>query len=107
MDLCINKVVGRTWCEMMQQSCSEDYDEVDTPIYFSRKFNEFGLKILDGGSSYYTINYCPFCAVKLPDSLRDRWFEEMDKLGIVPWKEEVPEKYKTDEWYRELENEKL
>ncbi len=103
MDLCINKDGERTWCEMMREACSEDYEDADTPIYFSRRFNEFGLKIMDGGSSYYTISFCPFCSTKLPESLRDRWFEEMDKLGIDSWNEEIPEKYKTDEWYRELE----
>ena len=28
-----------------------------------------------------TINFCPWCGTQLPESLRDRWFEELELLG--------------------------
>lgn len=85
----------------MRVHCSEDFENADTPVYFSRQFNEFGLKIIDGGTSYISIRHCPFCGTKLPESLRERWFEEMEKLGIDAWGDEIPGKYKTDAWYME------
>ncbi|MCA6363443.1 MAG: hypothetical protein IM638_10425 [Bacteroidetes bacterium] len=100
MDVCNNNPNSRRWCEMMQRNCSDDYNNADTPIYISYKFNEFGLKIMDGGSSYILISHCPFCGTKLPESLRDKWYAEMDKRGIDTWADEIPEAYKTDAWYR-------
>lgn len=87
-------------CNQLSEHSSEDFDNVDTPVYFVRKFNEYGLKILDGGSSYITIQFCPWCGEKLPESKRDQWFEEVEKLGGDPWSDNVPEKYQTDEWYK-------
>jgi hypothetical protein len=27
-------------------------------------------------------------------------FDEIEKLGIDPWTEDVPDKYNTDEWFK-------
>jgi hypothetical protein len=59
-----------------------------------------GLKIWDGGTSSILIKHCPWCGQTLPDSKRDKWFEEVEKLGIDPWTEDVPDKYNTDVWFR-------
>lgn len=95
----MNNGSERNWCEMMRLHGSEDFENADTPLYFSRRLNEFGLKIMDGGASYISIFHCPFCGTSLPESQRERWFEELEKLGIDPWTDEIPEKYKTDAWY--------
>ncbi|MCE7057147.1 hypothetical protein LZF95_20875 [Algoriphagus sp. AGSA1] len=87
-------------CDKLKEFSSEDFDNVDTPIIFIRKFDEYGLKIWDGGSSSIVIDFCPWCGEKLPTSKRDQWFEEIEKLGIDPWTEDVPDKYSTDAWYR-------
>jgi hypothetical protein len=87
-------------CEKLIKFSSEDFDNVDTPIVFIRKFDEYGLKIWDGGSSSVTLDFCPWCGEKLPTSKRDRWFDEIEKLGIDPWTEDVPDKYNTDEWFK-------
>jgi hypothetical protein len=91
-------------CDKLMQFSSEDFDNVDTPIIFSRKFDEYGLKIWDGGSSSIILDFCPWCGDKLPTSKRDRWFDEIEKLGIDPWTEDVPSKYNTDEWFRDENN---
>lgn len=85
-------------CSQLSEHSSEDFDNVDTPVYYVRKFNEYGLKILDDGSSYIITQFCPWCGEKLPESKRDQWFEEVERLGIDPWTGVVPEKYQTDEW---------
>jgi hypothetical protein len=87
-------------CNKLKEFSSEDFDNVDTPLIYSIKFDEYGLKICDGGSSSILIANCPWCGQKLPESKRDRWFNELEKLGIKnPWTDEVPDKYLTDEWY--------
>ncbi len=88
-------------CDRLKENTSEDYENVDTPIFYSSKFDEYGLKILDGGNSKITIEFCPWCGQKLPTSKRDRWFDELKKLGVKdPWTETLPDKYLTDQWYR-------
>lgn len=91
-------------CDKLQLYSSENFDNADTPIFFSRKFDEYGLKVLDGGSSSILITHCPWCGQKLPESKRDQWFDEMEKLGIDPWTENVPDKYNTNEWFRERDS---
>jgi len=89
-------------CDKLHLFSSEDFDYVDTPIIHVKKFNEYGLKIFDGGSSYILIDFCPWCGERLPESRRDEWFDELEKLGIHdPMNESVPDKYRTDEWYKD------
>ena len=89
-------------CEMLRMNSSEDFDNVDTPVIYVRKFDEYGLKIFDGGSSFIEIKFCPWCGERLPESKRDKWFDELEKLGIkYPLTEKVPDKYLTDEWYKD------
>ena len=87
-------------CEKLKLYSSPNFDEVDFPINYSEKFDEYGLKILDGGTSCILITFCPWCGEKLPESKRDQWFDEIEKLGIDPWTEEVPEQYQSNKWYR-------
>lgn len=85
--------------------CQEHANPFDCPeklIHHSAKFDEYGIIIHDGGSAFEIIKFCPWCGAKLPESKRDIWFEELEKLGINdPWEEEIPKKFKTDEWYKE------
>ena len=87
-------------CNRLLQHSSEEFDDTDTPILYIRKFDEYGLKILDGGTSSILIDFCPWCGQKLPVSKRDLWFDQIENLGIDHWKDEVPEKFRTDEWYK-------
>ena len=95
-------------CEQMRSQidlrCDLHADAFECPdhlINYSEKFNEYGIIIHDGGTSSITINFCPWCGSKLPDSKRDQWFDELEKLGYEnPFEQEIPEKYKSGEWYR-------
>ena len=62
-------------------------------------FNEYGI-IIPGDKSIMTLKYCPWCGKKLPDSMRLRWFEELEKLGYdEPFDQDIPEIYRDDRWY--------
>lgn len=88
-------------CDRIKEFSSDDFDNVDTPIFYSKNFDEYCLKIMDGGNSSISIEFCPWCGEKLPESRREEWFDELEKLGIRnPWKESIPEKFRTDEWYK-------
>lgn len=75
--------------------------EQDAVIQYNPKFDEYGIKVLDGGSSVINITHCPFCGRSLPESLRDQWFEELSALGITdPLMQPIPPEYATDEWQK-------
>lgn len=69
----------------------------DSALIYNPVFDEYGLVVHDGGASYVVISHCPWCAAKLPESQRDRWFDETDALDLGP-DDETPEKYRTSAW---------
>lgn len=82
-------------CEMMNRAIESQ----EIPINFSDRYREYGVNVLDGGTSSISIEYCPWCAKKLPESLRDRWFDELEKIGLEPGDENIPEKFLGAQWY--------
>jgi hypothetical protein len=97
----------RVCCEVMRDqlnhSCEQHPDAFDCPdqlVSYLPEFDEFGLIIHDGGQSCSAISFCPWCGSKLPESKRDRWFEELESLGLDPDDPQLPEKYRTDAWFR-------
>ena len=89
---------------MYQQCCEEMKEHLrggEVAIEFLGKFREYGISYLDGGSSIQTIRYCPWCGAQLPASLRERWFDEIERLGLEPGDANIPEKYLTERWYLE------
>jgi hypothetical protein len=94
-------------CDQMRKQldnkCTEHsspYECPDCLVNYSPVFNEYGIIVHDGGSSSITIEFCPWCGAQLPESLRDRWFNELESLGFdSPFAQDIPEKYKTNEWY--------
>lgn len=69
------------------------------PLVFSAKFREYGIRVLDGGSSYIEIHYCPWCGKKLPGSLRGEWMRQVRKLGFEPGDKGIPKKFNSNRWY--------
>ncbi|MDD3022185.1 MAG: hypothetical protein PHX61_14600 [Alphaproteobacteria bacterium] len=82
-------------CEMMEIHLRE------RTIEYIPKFREYGIPVLDGGSSFIIITFCPWCGHKLPSSLREKWFELMDEMGIdYDDIEKMPKRMQSDEWWR-------
>lgn len=83
----------------------EDYDiysDPNTLIVYVPSFNEYGIIIHDWWSSFIIINYCPWCWKKLPESLRDKRFDELERMWYENplLNDNIPEEFKTDEWFR-------
>lgn len=74
-------------------------DDPSIPVVFVPKFREFGILVLDGGSSYIRIEYCPWCRAKLPKSLRAKWLERIRSLGLEPGDKKIPPEYLDGRWY--------
>ena len=81
-------------CREVEQNCGLDVAGI---VRFSPVFREYGPLICDDGSSSF--RFCPWCGTRLPESLRDRWFAEVERLGIDPWEGEVPEEYQSSAWW--------
>ncbi len=80
---------------------TDEYECPDSLLHYSPRFDEYGLIIHDGGTSLLVIRHCPWCGTKLPESKRDRWFDELEARGIQnPSEENAPPEYLTDAWYR-------
>ncbi|MCI5048518.1 MAG: hypothetical protein MRY59_13540 [Aquisalinus sp.] len=60
------------------------------------------IKIPSSGS-LQEIHYCPWTGKKLPKSLSDEYFDQLDKLGIDSENlDEIPEEMKSEEWWIRL-----
>lgn len=94
-------------CETMTNKvnfvCKQHKDPFDCPdniIFYSAKFDEYGIIIHDGGSSFIEISFCPWCGTKLPTSKRELWFDTLEKLGYNnPFEQDIPQAFKSDKWY--------
>jgi hypothetical protein len=89
----------------LSQTCPQHDDPFECPdnlMYWSPPLDEYGLIVHDGGASYVLVAACPWCGRKLPDSKREQWFDELEKLGYEsPLVDEVPTPFDSDRWYRD------
>jgi len=92
-------------CEMMatelEFACTQHADPFecgDSVVVYNEVLDEYGLIVHDGGASYVLIAHCPWCGTGLPESQRDRWFDEIAAKGLSD--EAPPAEYLTAEWRR-------
>jgi hypothetical protein len=87
----------------LEQHCDQHPDRYDCPdmlIGYTPKYREYGLIVHDGGHSTAVIEYCPWCGTQLPTSLRDEWFDRLDRLGLDSGDPAIPEPMRSDAWWR-------
>ena len=71
----------------------------DAHIVYHEPFDEYGIPVHDGGASYVLIRHCPWCGASLPDSQRDRWFDELEAKGIEPEdRDNIPPEFLSSAW---------
>ncbi|WP_248812409.1 hypothetical protein [Frankia sp. AgPm24] len=80
----------------------EPQDCPDALVCFVPKFQEYGLRIHDGGDSSIMILHCPWCGTRLPDSARDDWFGSLERRGFDPAEDVLPPEYSDESWLRGL-----
>jgi hypothetical protein len=86
---------GIPCCEQMRYAL----DEPSVPLVWTPKFREIGIWVLDGGDSNIVIVFCPWCGNKLPESLRNAWFDELERRNIDPAEDEIPPQFLDERWY--------
>lgn len=74
--------------------------EKEKIIYYDSVLKEYAIRVTK--NAIQCISFCPWCGSRLPDDLRDKWFNEMEVLGIDPHREarKIPKEFKTDEWWK-------
>jgi hypothetical protein len=95
-------------CEAMARAvtteCEQHPDRFDCPdalLRYSERFCEYGIIVHDGGTAVCLIEFCPWCGARLPASQRDRWFDEITRLGFSDHDDPaVPKRFHSDEWWR-------
>ena len=94
-------------CDMMKEKVFYTNDsrlDENRIIFYSKRFDEYMIPILLGDcTSGICITYCPWCGTKLPESKRQRWFDELEKMGIefsLFDTEQIPPSYLSDDWWK-------
>ena len=73
--------------------------QADVPVSYCSKFREYGVDVLDGGSSFIELTFCPWCGASLPGSLRSEWFNRLEAAGIDPYEGKIPDEFNDERWY--------
>jgi hypothetical protein len=88
---------------VIQHCCDEMINAVEReeiPLNYWHAFREYGIRVLDGTESPICLEYCPWCTTKLPATLRYRWFAELERRGIDPNTDTLPEDFVNDTWHQ-------
>ena len=80
------------------------------PIEYNPVFREYFIR-LNNRSNIITLVYCPWCGSKLPDSLRENYFDILEKehqietnLGEYKERSDIPTDFRSDKWWKSREN---
>ena len=91
----MNMLPESTCCEMLKVHL------IEGTILYIPKFRKFGIPVLDGGTSYIAIQFCPWCGHRLPIELSEEWFQILDTIGIEYYDaKSIPEEMNTDTWWK-------
>lgn len=67
-------------------------------FHYDPKLREYGIRYADDGIRFQLIQYCPWCGSQLPASLREVWFDELDRLELEP-EDPMPDELQDDRWW--------
>ena len=73
------------------------------PLCYEPRFREYFL--LGRQNTRQTISHCPFCGGRLPESLRQCFFDEIERIGIDyelgESIEKLPIELQSDAWWKQ------
>lgn len=76
------------------------FDCCDHLFFYNRVYDEYGVILHDGGSSYIVIRFCPFCGHEFPKSKREEYFNLIYNELKITSLNDLSEEFKTDEWWK-------
>ena len=68
----------------------------DVAVVYVSQFREYGIGLLDGGTAFQLMDFCPWCGMKLPSSLREEWFNSIERLGFEADDDRIPAEFLSD-----------
>lgn len=77
-------------------------DRDECGLGYSPRFREFFLRARPGSAAVQLLQFCPFSGKSLPSSLRDRFFDELEALGLQDGLSDVdlaPEEFQGEAWW--------
>ncbi len=104
-------MVEKTWSVKMNKTefccklMNQFLDDPKVPLQYYPIAREYGM-ILNQSPAVQLIFYCPWCGCKLPESVREFFFEILEKeYNVDPeWDikndPNVPDEFKSDEWWK-------
>jgi hypothetical protein len=95
-DASVSEASGGHCCSAMAYAVERE----DMPLDYWHVFREFGIRVLDGGTTSLCIEHCPWCSTKLPRSIRRPWYAELERRGVNPDIDELPDDFKDDTWHQ-------
>jgi hypothetical protein len=82
--------------------CEEPWNCNYATVVYNEPLDEYGIVLRDRDAEYVLIRYCPWCAARLPDSQRDRWFDALEARGFESPLEarpaDLPPEFLTGAW---------
>lgn len=88
---------------MSEHCCHEmtfHLEAAELHLSYDNRFREYGIHYRsEYGIGLQMISNCPWCGSQLPASLRDAWFDELDRLGRAP-EDDLPAPLQSDAWWR-------
>ena len=93
---------GGHCCASMQR----EIEDSDIGLSYDSRFREYRIACRrTRGHIIKVLRFCPWCGRRLPRSLRNRWFQTLEALGIrEPWFEDrrrIPKEFRSDLWWRD------
>lgn len=64
-------------------------------VRYDARFDEYWV---EAGGARQCLFYCPWCGERLPPSQRERWFEELEALGLDPLADPIPDAWLDGTW---------
>lgn len=91
-------------CEQMTRNI---YDE-RAQIFYLPQYRSYYIEYIYEPEfrARHTLNYCPWCGIKLPEDLTEKYYDFIKKdYGIDSYDtndhpEKIPDEFKTEEWWR-------
>lgn len=89
-------------CELIEKFLRDD----QVPIEYSSKVREYSFTLKNKPGIAQGFDYCPWCGTKLPNSLRQEYFDILRTEFLItdPFeaiqKNMVPEEFKSDAWWK-------
>jgi hypothetical protein len=77
-------------------------DREECGLSYSPKVREFSLLVRPDGEAGQMLHFCPFSGKPFPDSLRDRFFDELDAMGLTDGLADVeraPAEFQSEAWW--------